>query len=61
MEPALCAFLGRAVGDVFLTFCASDGIEHLLNYSFGSLAVLSVLTLIITLQFYDHLEPLKDD
>jgi MFS family permease len=53
--------LGRAIGDVLLTIFGSAGLEHLLNRTFGSLAVLSFGTLVISLRFYDFLEPSERD
>jgi MFS family permease len=54
--------LGRAVGDVYLTACGSNGMEHMLNNTFGSMGVLSFVTLLVSLYFYDSLRPIdKDD
>ena len=54
--------LGRAVGDVFITWCGLDSISHLLNNMFISLGVLVGVTLAGTYKAYPFLEPYdKDD
>ena len=54
--------LGRAVADVMLTFFGSGGIEHLVNTTFGTMALLSFLSLMLILRFYGMLDPKdKDD
>jgi MFS family permease len=52
--------LGRAVGDIILTICGARGLEYILNNAFGSMAVLSIGTMVLTRYFYDHLEPLEE-
>lgn len=53
---------GRAVGDVLLSAFGSNGLEYLLNRTFGTFAVLSSLTLATSVWFFEHLEPIdKDD
>mgnify|MGYP005856292425 CR=1 FL=1 len=54
--------LGRAVADVLLTIFGSGGIEYLVNVTFGTMASLSFLSLLLILRFYRMLEPKdKDD
>jgi MFS family permease len=53
--------LGRAVGDVFLTFSGAHGLEHLVNNTFGILSLLSMITLGVTIHFFDFLEPFEKD
>lgn len=53
--------LGRAVGDMILTLCGSGGIQHILNYSFGAMSILSMATIAITLQYYSYLAPNEID
>jgi hypothetical protein len=54
--------LGRAVGDVFLSFVGKGELVHLLNRTFGSFSLVSGATILVSWWFYDHLEPLdKDD
>jgi predicted MFS family arabinose efflux permease len=54
--------LGRAVGDVFITWCGLDSISHLLNNMFISLGIVVGLTLAGTYKAYSFLEPYdKDD
>lgn len=51
-------FGGRVVADSYLTFCGSFGIDHLLNYLYGSLAVVNACTLLLVyLMFGDLTEP----
>jgi hypothetical protein len=52
---------GRAVADVFITFCGSRGLEHLLNLTFGSLSVIICFIIAIATCFFDQLEPLDMD
>ena len=48
--------LGRSVGDVILTLCGSGGLEHILNNAFGSMAIISIGTIVITKCFYDDMD-----
>lgn len=48
--------LGRAVGDVILTMCGSAGLQYVLNYAFGAMAVLSTITIMLTLRFYADMD-----
>ena len=48
--------LGRAVGDVILTMCGSQGLGHILNNAFGAMSLLSVMTIGLTCWVYDELE-----
>lgn len=47
--------LGRGVGDVILTACASGGLEYVLNNAFGLMAALSLVTIVVTRLFYSEL------
>jgi hypothetical protein len=51
---------GRAAGDVFLTVFGSGGLEHLLNRTYGSFSVLSLLTLLVSYYFYDDMQEAFD-
>jgi hypothetical protein len=53
--------LGRAVGDVILTFCGTSGLEYILNNAFGAMSALSMITLLVTGFFYEYLEPPETD
>lgn len=54
--------LGRAVGDVFITWCGLESISHLLNNMFIPLGLLVGVTLAGTYQAFPYLEPFdKDD
>jgi len=54
--------LGRAVGDVFITWCGLESISHLLNNMFITMGVIVGLTLAGTYRAYPYLEPYdKDD
>jgi Na+/melibiose symporter-like transporter len=54
--------LGRAIGDVFITWCGLGGLENLLNHMFITLGVLAGATVGFTYQAYSFLEPSdKDD
>lgn len=53
---------GRVVGDLFLSICATRGLEYLINSTFGTASVLCASSLAISYHFYDRLEPMdKDD
>ncbi|CAB9500458.1 SPX domain-containing membrane protein [Seminavis robusta] len=54
------ATLGRTAGDVFLALCGTGGIDTQLNYTFGSMAVLTSFTLWISYRYYDSLIPTED-
>lgn len=51
---------GRAIGDVLLTVIGSGGLEHLINRTYGSFSLLSLITLLFSYYFYDHLQELSD-
>jgi len=53
--------LGRAVGDLFLSVCGTRGMQYLINFTFGSMSVISCLTLAISYHFYDYLEAIEKD
>ena len=53
--------LGRAVGDVILTLCGSQGLQHILNNAFGAMSALSMATIALTWFMYDRLEPHEKD
>ena len=53
--------LGRAVGDVILTLCGSAGLEYVLNYAFGAMSVLSLVTILATQLFYADLDTKEKD
>jgi hypothetical protein len=48
---------GRALADVLLTAFGANGLQNLLNYTFGVMTLLSFLTLGVTLRCFDALEP----
>jgi len=54
------ATLGRTGGDVFLVLCGSGDIENQLNYTFGSMIVLTLFTLWLSWRYYDSLVPTED-
>ena len=54
--------LGRAVGDVLITWCGLDSISYLLNKMFISMGIVVGVTLAGTYRVYPYLEPYdKDD
>lgn len=54
--------LGRAVGDVMLAIFGAGGIPYLVNTTFGTIASLSLASLLMVIRFYKMLEPKdKDD
>jgi hypothetical protein len=54
--------LGRVIGDLYLTYCGSQGMDFLLNRVYGALSIISVGTLLMTYLAYDLLDPTdKDD
>lgn len=54
------ATMGRTAGDAFLALCGAGGLENQLNYTFGSMALLTILTLWISYHYYDSLIPSED-
>jgi hypothetical protein len=48
---------GRALADVLLTAFGANGLQNLLNNTFGVMTILSFLTLGVTLRCFDSLEP----
>lgn len=53
---------GRVIGDLYLTYCGSQGMDFLLNRVYGVLSLISVGTLLMTYLAYDLLDPTdKDD
>ncbi len=48
---------GRALADVLLTVFGANGLQNLLNNTFGVMTLLSFLTLVVTLHCFDSLEP----
>jgi Na+/melibiose symporter-like transporter len=52
---------GRAVADVLLSYFGSQGMEKLLNLSFGTFSLLSGATLAMSIWLYDYLEPMDTD
>jgi len=52
--------LGRAVGDYFLTACGYDGVEYMINKTFGSMGAISFVTTLISFYFYNQLLPTGD-
>jgi hypothetical protein len=53
--------LGRAVGDVILTLCGSDGMGNILNNAFGLMSGLTAATIALCLAVFDQLEPHEKD
>jgi hypothetical protein len=53
--------LGRAVGDVFITWCGLNGVQDLLNNMMISLLLLLAVTLSGVYQVYPYLEPFEKD
>ena len=53
--------LGRGVGDVMLTLCGSSGLDHVLNDALGSMAAMSLATVVITGHFYGEMETKEHD
>lgn len=52
---------GRVVGDMVLAYVGSEhGIENLLNRAFGAFAGIILGTLVTTLAFFKHLEPIDE-
>lgn len=54
------ATLGRTGGDVFLALCGSGGLENQLNYTFGSMILLTSFTLWLSWRYYDSLVSTED-
>lgn len=54
------ATLGRTAGDAFLALCGTGGLERQLNYTFGSMVILTSFTLWISYRYYDSLIPTED-
>jgi MFS-type transporter involved in bile tolerance (Atg22 family) len=52
---------GRAIANVALTVFGNDGLDHLLNRTFGSFSLLTIIALYISYYFYDYLEPWDHD
>lgn len=53
--------LGRAVGDVILTLCGSQGVGHILNNAFVAMSFFSGATIAVTLHFYSYLSASEKD
>jgi hypothetical protein len=54
--------LGRAMADVFLTVCSSQGMDNLVNQTFTVLTSISFLSLMACYHYFDELQPMdKDD
>jgi len=53
---------GRVIGDLYLTYCGSNGMDFFLNRVYGAMSLISVGTLFMTYLAYDLLDPSdKDD
>jgi len=56
-----CGTLGRAIGDVFISYVGVYGINHLLNGTFITLAFITFLTTVALHIVYPYLRLKKDD
>jgi MFS family permease len=48
--------LGRAVGDLYLSFCGAGGLDHLINRCFSTMLILSVSSVFFVIGSYKYLE-----